>query len=755
MAYQDNIQRFKASATENLNRASQERLNQASQQSRAQLQEVAHISSALGKFSSKLGEWHEDYMKKQKEKGERDFLQAQKDKAKEKSEVELELDSIYKAQKDNKVLEQFADVKAQDTRFQQLKKEYLNDYGEDGYPDADRLAKLSPWAQVGYAKAKLTHFNQQFPDLLQHEMQHGDRPINLRGTVFTAKELQDNNINDPKLREAALQEAGEAVRQKYGINQYSDEILRLTNTEKVHQTAIDSELGKYRKRYNVESSMQTRSQASIEWQSSAKTGEDFQRLILINSNTVDKNNTILGNSGGLAQAFNVLAQEGIEKDRPDYALEIGNKVIPDAYAAELGVPKGTTYAQKWPNRFAALKSTIKDGIVKKIDKELKFQQSAGKDIQADFIQAGKNAAAQGRTLTTKEVNEWKRKFTDVGLPVHSDVTKYETATMQDQRESEQLLESLFASQQGRLTREQLENAHPLAAAKYWDKLEKWEAADLKAFGAEDKIKGHLNTVWTNMGLKGNEKSPAYIEAFENAKADYERQYNDYIAMGHTPKLASYWALRGKIGEAKNEDGSPILGAIGVLEEIESKGANNKYTRVGQSVENELKPGAIRVGHIKIGKEQMRDNPDIINDGIIGGYYGRQQLNSIKENIDKHGTWFGLRKDKGAQQYYEGLARGRTHDWMGLVDAQLKADGHPGLWPNGRPSLVNFFRGKDDNEQTVVAPEVQPLVNSAASAGRYPSPNSYIYQRGLIKDGQHFGSGFSYWDDPNELAPGVF
>ena len=755
MTYSQNISRLKESGRRELSQSTGQRTAMAERRGRTGIEEARDVASKLSDFSTTLGEWKERDIKQKIEEGVADAKKARLDKAKKLSGYAKKVQEIEAAKAEQKILDEFDSVKAQDTAFHQMKADMLDLGGESAYPDADRIAGLSPWQQVGYAKEKLRAFNDTFDDKLEHTMQNSEKAITIQGHTFTAKELRENNIQALPFKEAAVQVMTEDIRKAAGIDRFSPEMLKLAGTEEAVQKSVDSQMAKYRERYNIDASMNTRAKAQQEWNNSEKTGDDLHRLILINSATVDKNNKILGNSGGLDQAFAILQKEGIADGTTAKADHYGALELPEALRKKLGAKPGTTFEQQWPGRFSKLRSDIKAGYASAVEAELKFQKADGKKLEAGFIQAGKNAAKEGRTLTTKEVNDWKRQFSDAGVPVPNGVLKYETATMQDQRESAELLKAQLASQNGRLTRQQLEAAHPLAAAEYWDKLEKWEASDLKAFGAQDKIKGHLNTVWTDMGLKGNEKSPAYIEAFENAKADYARQYNDYIAMGHPPRLASYWALRGKPGEAKNAEGEPISDAMGVLTEIEQNGANNKYVRTGQSVEELIEPGDIRVANIKLGKEQMRDNPDIINSGVIGGYYGRRQLNSIKENIDKHGTWLGLRKDKGARQYYEGLARGRSHDWMGLVDAQLKADGHPGLWPDGRPTLVNFFRGKDDNEQTVVAPEVQPLVKSAASAGRYPSPTSYIYQRGLIKDGQHFGSGFSYWDNPNELAPGVF
>ena len=78
---------------------------------------------------------------------------------------------------------------------------------------------------------------------------------------------------------------------------------------------------------------------------------------------------------------------------------------------------------------------------------------------------------------------------------------------------------------------------------------------------------------------------------------------------------------------------------------------------------------------------MQKDPRIMNKKIIGGKYGEDQINAIIESIKLHGTWKGVREAEDALNYYEGLTRGKRGMWAyGLIDAQLKAAGHPGLWP---------------------------------------------------------------------------
>ena len=312
----------------------------------------------------------------------------------------------------------------------------------------------------------------------------------------------------------------------------------------------------------------------------------------------------------------------------------------------------------------------------------------------------------------------------------------------------------MASQNGYISNEQLDSFHPLAALEYREKATKMEKAALKEFDSEKKIKAHLDTVWTDMGVKANEKSPAYVEAMANAKADYAVQYNRYVAMGYPPAQASHLALHAKAGEVKDQDGQPIPGSVGVLTEIKENGANNKYVMTGQSIEKDLKAGTIRVARIASGKREMLDDPTIIQKGVIGGDYGHRQITTIKNNLEKHGER-GLYMDKGALAYYQGLARGRNPregGWWGLLDAQLKASGHEGLNPETAPRAVTVMTGKDKQGNTMPDPFGLVLLQRRISrAMQYPSPHNNRYILNTAKDGYN-NNGTSVFDRPENQAP---
>ena len=113
-------------------------------------------------------------------------------------------------------------------------------------------------------------------------------------------------------------------------------------------------------------------------------------------------------------------------------------------------------------------------------------------------------------------------------------------------------------------------------------------------------------------------------------------------------------------------------------------------------------------------------------------------------------------DKGAIQYYKGLARGRDNNWMGLLDAQLKANGHEGLWPQGKPEVQLFMEGKDENGEELVGREVEDYRAAIARAGRYPSKSTLLYQRALFKDGinTYEAAPISAFDTQENLMPWI-
>ena len=750
-SFDRNIERLKANQRQ-VSQQEQQATTEAAQLSGDYaVRHARDISNKLVPFSKALQDWKDKDIEKQKEAGRAEARKAKLDKAKwlndHGSETAKKLYAIEQAQAMGELAFEFEDAKAQDLEYHKLKEQLLKSGGTQAYPDADRITQLSPWQQVGFAQEQIRSKMSMYEDQLAHSLQNGTEPISLGGITYTAQEIKDNNLAFP-MKQAAIEVYADKIYTNLGLDRYSDEMLKMSKVNETIQKAKDSQLAKYRQQYNIESSMKTRQKAKLEWQRSEKTAVDLQHLLVKTSNTADTKGNLIGRAGGWKQVEAILVQEGIARHNPEYAESILNQPMPASMARELGAKQGTTFAQQWPAKLSTIRKAIKKGYADEVKAEETYLKAGGKELTNEFIQEARKG-----DLSTDRVNEYKRKYADLGLPIPETVKNYETLSDRDEREDKETLAALIASNNGRITHEELDQYHPKAALEYREKADKFQKADLQAFGAEEKIKGHLNTTFTGMGIKGNEKSPAFIEAFHNAKADYAKKYNSYVAMGYPPDQASYLALHAQQVTNK-ETGEAIPDSMGVLAEIEGRGEGSKYVRRGQAIEKELKAGHVRVAQIASGKREIRDNPNIIFTGTIGGAYGQRQLNSIISNIDKYGERKGLTMDKGAIQYYKGLARGRDNNWMGLLDSQLKANGHQGLWPNGKPEVQLFMEGKDENGEQLVSQEVEGLRAAIARAGYYPSKSTLLYQRALMKDGSNAykAAPVSIFDTQEELAP---
>ena len=114
---------------------------------------------------------------------------------------------------------------------------------------------------------------------------------------------------------------------------------------------------------------------------------------------------------------------------------------------------------------------------------------------------------------------------------------------------------------------------------------------------------------------------------------------------------------------------------------------------------------MRVVQIRMSKEQISQNPNIMTKEVIGGSYGQRQINKIQTNIEKYGPR-GLYMDQGALAYYKGIARGRNPregGWWGIVDAQLKANGYNKGLSQSRPRAVDFQTGVDKDGNVIPNP----------------------------------------------------
>ena len=757
-SYDRNIERLKANQR-SVSQQEQNIILQAGQDRASRIRsDTKAITGALAQMSPTLQRMEDNRKKRLEEEGRRLAQEARKTELANMSATAQRLKQIEFAKSTGELAFDFESAEIQELEYQKLKQQLLAAGGAESYYDAERIAQLSPYRQAGYAKEKLRMFQDAYPSMLQNELMNSNEVINLNGIKFTPAELRNNNLALP-MKEAALNILEQRILERSGVLNYKPEMLRLTKTYDIIAKSKEQLMSSHKSRFNVQSSLNVRNRANIQWDVAGQkpggpSGRDLQLFLLTASNTVDDKNQVIGNAGGWDHVMSKLKQQGIDKHDPALADRIGNLVIPDDLAIQVGARKGTTFAQHWPARFQQLKKDIKKGYSDQTQAELTYQQATGKEIQAEFIEAATQAHQNGEPLSTQDVNEWKNKFAEAGLPIPDSINKYETTTMRDERQDTQAIKELIASQKGYISNEQLDSFHPLAAVEYRELATKLEKAALKEFGAEKKIKAHLDTAFTNMGIKGNEKSPAYIEAMENAKADYAEKYHQYVAMGYAPRQASHLALNAQ-QVIDPETKQPIPDSMGVLTEIKTNGEGSKYVMTGQSIEKDLKPGHIRVGQIRLAKDELLNDPSVVTSKIIGGDYGHRQITSIKNNLEKYGP-SGLYMDQGALSYYEGIARGRNPregGWWGIVDAQLKAAGHEGLNGGKNTVSVQFAAGVDEDGNYIPDPTGMRIpAKRIAACMKYPNIYNNRYIMNSTLDCYRTGTTPSMFDQQENYAP---
>jgi len=727
-SYNRNIERMRSRERANVQQANAQRTAMANTMGQRGINEAKQLSNSLEAFSTTL----------------QNIRQKQKDEAHERGAMLAQEQAEINSEKLIQLQEQLGTLTEEDTRYHEIKAEMLKVSGPDIYPDADRLTKMSNWEQAGFMKEKLRGFNDTFADKLNHAMMTSEKALNIENITFTPKELHDNNIHGMPFKEAAVHMIARDIRKNAGLHKFSPELLELAGTNEAIQKAKEDSIAKYRSRFNIESSSNTRSKAEKTWQTSSKTGDDIYHYLVKTGATVDGQNKLVGNAGAWKALDATIVSEGINQNDPEYAARILNQPMPDRLSIKLGAKKGTTYAEHWPSKVATLKQEIRDGYTKRIDNELKNLESAGTTLETEFI----TEARKTGDLSSDQVNEYKAGFGELGLPIPSSIKNYETVSDRNEREDNDLIEALMASQNGYISNEQLDAFHPKAAVQFREKATKLEKAALKEFDSEQKIKAALDTTFTGMGVKGNEKSLVYVEAFANAKSDYANKYNRYVAMGYAPAQASHLALYAD-GVKDKETGEQLPDSMGVLKEIETKLENSKYVVVGQSIEQSAKPGDIRVVQIRMGKEQISTNPNSVTTQVIGGAYGKKQLNNIQANIEKYGPR-GLYMDQSALQYYKGLARGRNPregGWWGIVDAQLKANGYSEGLSQSRPNAVSFQTGIDKDGNVIPDPRGSAKINNTiARTFKNVSNETVTHVQKMLIDSGRFGQGSSVWDD---------
>ena len=722
-SYNRNIDRLRSAERQNAQTAINQRNEMAQRVGERGIRDAEKMGKILENFSPSLKKIRDAHIEESTERGRLEAIKQSNVDSKKLLELQNEL----------------ATLTEMDTRFHEIKAEMLKLSGPDIYPEADRIAHLSPLEQVGFQKEKLRTFKNSYADKLDYSMANSEEQFTFQNLTFTPKQLHANNTYGMPFKEAALEMVSEKIVKAAGLERFSPEMLELSGVNSAIQKAKEDVKSKYRKRYNVDASSVTRTKAKLEWDTSEKTGENIHHFLVKNGATVDADNNTLFAGGAWKVFDSVLVNEAVALNDLSHIDKILDQEIPPALAKQLGIKQGTLFSEHWKNKADQLKAKAKKEIVKAANAEKEYLQSENTLLANQFDEEKRKGP-----ISTERLQWYEDQAYEKGGTLDTRIQKYKTASERDVERETEKIKDLMASQDGAIYDHQLDEFNPRAALEFRDDAAKFEAALKKSYNVEGIIKGQLNETWADAGIKQNEKKTVWEFALAQANKAYTKKFNTLIKMGYPPDQANRLALHADLGDIKGKDGEPLPEFEGVIAHLKRTKATNDYTRYGEEANASLKDADILVSKIREGKDQMMQHPLTIATEIIGGNYGKNHLNTIKQNMIIYGTWDGIRRSEQALRYYEGLARGkRGLSAFGLIDLQLKAadplNDKAGIWPDRKDHSENDYTS---HSWDIMAPLLQEGSSNKFNEVFTNREDVYNYQNNMP----------SIWNLPENLNP---
>tara|TARA_R100000781_G_scaffold78045_1_gene48381 strand:+ start:643 stop:2880 length:2238 start_codon:yes stop_codon:yes gene_type:complete len=722
-SYGRNIDRLRAAERQNAQKAINQRNEMAQRVGERGIRDAEKIGKTLEKFSPSLKKIRDAHIKESTERGRLEAIKQSNIDSKKLYELQAELDGLTEM----------------DTDFHTIKKQMLKLSGPDVYPEADRIAHLSPLEQVGFQKEKLRTFKNSYADKLDYSMANSDEQFTYQNLTFTPKQLHANNTYGMPFKEAAVDLISEKIIKAAGLDKFSPEMLEISGVNSAIQKAKEGVISKYRKRYNVDASSVTRTKAELEWKTSEKTGVNIHHFLVKNAATQDKDNNTLFDAGAWKLMDSVIVKEAVALNDLSHIDKILDQEIPPALAKQLGIEQGTLFSEHWKKKKDQLKTAAKKAIKEAVNAEKEYLQSQNTLLGNQFDEEKRKGE-----ISTERLQEYEDESYRLGGTLDTRIQKYKTVSERSAERDTEKIKDLIASQDGAIYDHQLDEFNPRAAVEFRDDAAKFEAALKKSYNVEGIIKGQLNETWADAGIKQNEKKTVWEFSLAQANKAYTEKFNTLIKMGYPPDAANRLALHAKLGDVKGKDNEPLPEFEGVVEHLKRTKATNDYTRYGEEANASLKDADVMVSKIREGKDQMMKHPLTIATEVIGGNYGKNHLNTIKRNMQIYGTWDGIRKSEAAFQYYQGLARGkRGVSPYGLIDLQLKAadplNKKAGIWPDRKDHSENDYTS---HSWDIMAPLLQEGSSSKFNEVFTNREDVYNYQNNFP----------SMWNLPENLNP---
>ena len=659
-SFNRNIDRLRQGERANTQRSISQRTNMAARVGDQGIRDAAAVADSLKEFSSTLKEFHEYHKEEQEKIGFNEYKQYKKVNA----EKYLELEN------------QITQAEGNQKKIEELRRRQLELKGKDGYVDAERISHLSDFAQVSFLKQKLQNVIPTFEPKFQDAMQNSDQEITIGGIKYKSKDIHNDNTHPLEFKKAAIEHHSDNIWKNSGLDQYSPEMLEYAGVTEAFDKAKKSLNDKYTQRYNIEKSSVHREKHEKAFDESPITGDSIELLHKGSYSTFDGKGNLMDRAGAWKVVEAKLLSRALSSgEEPDVFINnVLDQEIPEDWARELGVPKGTTFNQHWPNKAGTIIAAAEKSIADKVKADKAYGDSWVQGKINDF-----NDKTRQGPLTEAQVEQEKLVFTSRGIPVPDDLLDYLTPFDQDVEEDKANIIEMMKTNPEEITEQYLKGKNPFAREGIpgLDALVKANEQEVltKVTGPNGTlepskaIKSLLDTTLDGMNLVGNEKDETFVHSKAAIEHAYLEKYYQNINDGMTPDVAAYQALNGENGVLTdirtNQNDSQYLVAP------------NHHTQV-----NKFKPNEVLLGEIESAKIELNAgvNPEEVH---IGGPYADKHLETIQENIKKYGLWRGLDKSKQSVQYYQGISRGKKFasggNYVTLIDSQLRLKGHPGFF----------------------------------------------------------------------------
>ena len=696
-SYDRNIERMKAAERSNTETAISQRTNMANIMGQRGIDDAEKIGKSLSAFSSTLKTLRDQHIEEQLKIGFTEYKQYKKVNA----EKLLELEAKIIAAKNN------------EKEIEKLRRRQIDLKGVNGYVDAERISHLSDYAQIGFTKAQLQSVKDTFAPKLIDAMQNSGKEYILNGVKFRTKDIHENNTDPLEFKRAGIEFHADNIWKNSGLDRYSPEMLELAGVTEAFDKAKESLNLKYTQRYNIEKSSEHRERHekifdTIIEAKKDPTGDDLELLFRGVLSTFDGE----GNAMTKAKSWEVLDSKLINAalkngDPETYLKRILGQEIPESWAKELGVPKGTTFAQHWKNKVATLAAEANKINNDSIDAKLRTEKNFLKDHEIAFEKATREGNISEKDIREKWIPIWR----DAGQSIPKVVLDYQTKYDRDATKDRATIKKELDSAPWNVTERWLQQFHP--ESKDDPRLQATLKKNLDAIEQKIEIaaKSRLNDVITDMNLRANEKKPAVDHSLELIKKATIRKYYDYVDQGMPKDQALDLALN------HEKDG--------VLTDVTNNRDRSQYVMDPQSARAKkiradnlakIQPDLEEIFTTKM--ELQNGPPKMWENEHIGGDHGKAMINEIITNLtDKKyfgKPWLALAKSKRALQYYNGVYRGLNPTANGvydLIDSQLRLNGYEAGFYNDEFAMAqenDAYKKEIDNSDERKPITVNPI-----------------------------------------------